>query len=456
MKLSIDPRLGKRIAALSLPVVAAMLSQTALNVVDHILVGRLPQPEGTDGQAALGPSLILLWMVGGVLSAIAVGTQALTARRMGEGAPERAGQVLTNSLVTAAGLSVIASAIGWLLVPYVFPFFHKNPDVIAQGVPYLRWRMIGVTSMVATTSYKSFFDGLGKTRVHMYAALLMNGVNVLLGIGFIFGKMGFPRMGVPGAGVASLISSYIGVVFMISWSLRPKYNHTHKYYHASNLSKSLIGSIVKLSYPSALATLFVMTGFGLFFKIVGHLDAGAPEATYAAATQNIITILELTFITCIAYGTATATLVGQSMGAGEFEMAEKYVWEAVKIGMYFFGLVGLATMAWPESILRVLTPKESVIEAAAPALRMCGAVEPLMVAAMVFTQALFGAGNTRFVMWVEFTLHFTCLVPLAWLFGLTAGWGIMGIWGAAVVYTVLLAFIMGWKFNEGRWKEIRI
>ena len=85
-----------------------------------------------------------------------------------------------------------------------------------------------------------------------------------------------------------------------------------------------------------------------------------------------------------------------------------------------------------------------------------GTTALLMVAAMVFTQALFGAGNTRFVMWVEFTLHFTCLVPLAWIFGLTAGWGIMGIWGAAVVYTVMLALIMGWKFNEGRWKEIRI
>src|SRR5262249_32119340 len=106
MKLTIDPKLGRRIAALSLPVVAAMVSQTAINVVDHILVGRLPQPEGTDGQAALGPALILMWMVGGVLSALAVGTQALTARRIGANEPERAGEVLTNSLVTALVSSV--------------------------------------------------------------------------------------------------------------------------------------------------------------------------------------------------------------------------------------------------------------------------------------------------------------------------------------------------------------
>src|SRR5215831_3292063 len=118
MKLAIDPKLGRRIAALSLPVVAAMLSQTAINVVDHILVGRLPEAEARAGQAALGPALVLLWMVGGTLSAIAVGTQALTARREGAGEKERAGQVLTNSLVVAFGASALAATLAWFAVPY--------------------------------------------------------------------------------------------------------------------------------------------------------------------------------------------------------------------------------------------------------------------------------------------------------------------------------------------------
>jgi len=75
---------------------------------------------------------------------------------------------------------------------------------------------------------------------------------------------------------------------------------------------------------------------------------------------------------------------------------------------------------------------------------------------MILTQALFGAGNTKFVMFVEFVLHFFCLVPVAYLFGIVLGWGVMGVWMGAFAYIVLLCTIMGWKFAEGGWKTIQI
>ena len=75
---------------------------------------------------------------------------------------------------------------------------------------------------------------------------------------------------------------------------------------------------------------------------------------------------------------------------------------------------------------------------------------------MILTQALFGAGNTRFVMVVELILHFVCLVPLAWLLGITLGYGLMGIWSAAVTYVALLSAVMVWKFRSGDWKAIKI
>jgi len=102
MNLTIDRALSKRIAELATPVVVAMMSQTLINQVDHVLIGRLPASDSIPGQAALGPSLILFWAVGGMLAAISVGTQALTARRFGENDHLRAGQVLFNSLLVAA------------------------------------------------------------------------------------------------------------------------------------------------------------------------------------------------------------------------------------------------------------------------------------------------------------------------------------------------------------------
>src|SRR5262249_22761190 len=161
-------------------------SQTAINQVDHVLIGRLPAVDSIPGIAALEPSLVLLWLVGGCLSAISVGTQALTARRIGESEHERAGQVMFNSLLVAALTSTVASVAGWFFTPYIFRWVNHDPNVLRLGIPYLQWRMLGVMSMVTTISYKSWFDGLGRTRVHMGAAIAMNVINLFLNIALIF------------------------------------------------------------------------------------------------------------------------------------------------------------------------------------------------------------------------------------------------------------------------------
>jgi putative MATE family efflux protein len=456
MQLAVDRALAKRIMVLALPVVLAMLSQTAINQVDHALIGRLPASQSIPGQAALGISLILMWAIGGFLSAISVGTQALTARRIGENDHDRAGQVMFNSVVLAAIASATVSVASWWVVPRIFPFFSQNEGVLSLGVPYLQWRMLGVLSMVTTIAYKSWFDGLGQTRVHMGAAIVMNIINFFLNIALIFGKWGFPAWGVRGSAIASMISSYIGLLLMILWSLRSEYRRGYHNYRLSNLSGWQQWEIAKLSLPSGVATMFVMSGFGLFFKIVGVLDKSASGPIYTAATQNIIIILMLFFTGSIAYGTATATLVGQSMGAKKVELAERYGWEAVKLGIYFTLVVGVLVMVFPETVLHVFSKDESVVEVARPILRICGALLPFVISALVLTQALFGAGNTKFVMFVEFGLHFFCLVPLAYVCGVRMGWGVLGVWSGAFVYILLLAGIMGWKFAEGRWKEIRI
>jgi len=457
MNLAIDRPLARRLISLAVPVVIAMVSQTLINWVDHILIGRLPTAESIPGQAALGPALNLFWAVGGALAAISVGTQALTARRLGEQDQKRAGQVLFNSITVAAVASAVASIFGWFAAGPMFRFIHHVPEEVRLGIPYLKWRMAGVFAMVTTISYKSWFDGLGRTRVFMGVAITMNAINALLNVLLIFGVAGFPRLGMEGSGIASMIASYLGLFMLIGWSLNDRYRKAYDCYHVANLSSRQQWEIVKLSAPSAMATFFVMSGFGVFYKIVGVLDARAGHGPiYSSATQNIIVILMAFFTGCMAYGTATATLVGQSMGAKEYDLAERYGWEAVKLGVYFTIFLGLAVVAFPDTVLHVFCKDAAVINVARPILRICGVLLPCVLSALVLTQALFGAGNTKFVMFVEFILHFGCLVPLAYLFGIALGWGVLGVWMGAFAYIVLLCSIMGWKFAEGAWKEIRI
>src|SRR5256885_15223564 len=131
MRLALDEVLARRIVRLAAPVVAAMVTQTLMNIADHIMVGYLPETESVPGQAAVTPAVALLWMVGGMLSAIAVGTQALTARRHGEGDADGAARVLTNSVAISATLGLVVSLPFRHLAQYVFPLVNKIPSVVS-------------------------------------------------------------------------------------------------------------------------------------------------------------------------------------------------------------------------------------------------------------------------------------------------------------------------------------
>jgi Na+-driven multidrug efflux pump len=122
-----------------------------------------------------------------------------------------------------------------------------------------------------------------------------------------------------------------------------------------------------------------------------------------------------------------------------------------------FGVVGLLEGGiFTRAILSVVTHSDAVFQAALVPLRMMGAATPLIAVGMILTQALFGAGNSRFVMLVELILHFGCLVPLAWFLGVNLHLGLVGIWGAAGVYVILLTTVMVHKFRSGDWKGIKI
>jgi multidrug resistance protein, MATE family len=459
-----EPVLIKRIVSLGLPVIIGMLTQTAINQVDTIFVGRLDEKTAVAGTAALGFSLILLWAFGGFLSAISVGTQALTARRFGEGDVHGAGKVLGNSVAVAVITSVAVTALALVLIEPIFNKFHSDPVVRALGIDFCRVRFLGILAMVLTASLKSFYDGIGQVRVHMVVAIVMNVVNLFLCWALVFGNLGFPRLEVEGAAWAAVVSSAVGAVLMVLWALRSHDRKMFRAFRPQNLDGPTAFAVTRLSFFSGVATLFVMTGFGLFFAIVGEIDAREGlGGVNAAATQLIISITMLIFMTCIAFGTSTATLVSQSLGAKKPDLAARYGWQSVLLIVIVMGAVGGLLALFPEPVLRIFMPrdtsqnealKDAVIAIATHSLQFCGtAIAPVAAAALVLTQALYGAGESRFVMVVEGVLHFTCLVPLAYLFSIVLGYGLIGCWYATAVYGACLLLATALKFYRGHWKK---
>lgn len=457
----------RTILRLATPTVIAMLSQSVVNEIDVVFFSRLPCPESSNGQAALLPSLIVVWLFGGSLSAISVGTQALTARRVAEGKREEAGAVLTNAAWFGLLAGAVASALGLLLLPFILGLMVEVPEVRTVAVDYSRWRMFGIISMAMTMAIKSFFDGIGKTHVHLVAAVVMNVFNVLFCWMFIFGNLGAPRLGAPGAGLSAFLATWIGLLIMVVYATGTRADYDPVSW--SKISRRLTWDILRLSIPAALATVTMMVGFGLFTKVVGRLDAadaavattvtkcGSSEAVNSAATMDIVAILKLTFTACIAFGTATATLVGQFLGAKQPEEASRFGWASVRLGAVIFGVVGLCEgVLFTPEIVGFITHSDAVRAAAIFPMRMMGLATPIIAVAMILSEALFGAGNTRFVAAAQFLLVFGCLVPVAYLLGVRAHMGLVGIWMSACIYAALAAVAMSLKFKMGGWKKIQL
>jgi len=461
LKLRFEVPIVKRVLRLGSWVMLAMITQFLVNAADTFMVGRLPDKDAaTAAQAALGLGMPLFWAVGGFFSAVSFGTQAMTARRYAEGKPEAAGQVLFNSLVVATLTGVFGMVFGYMFTPDAVGFLAQaSPTQAELGTMYTRLRMLGIPAMVLTFSYKAFFDGIGKTHVHLWAALSMNVVNIVINYFLIYGfePLGIPSMGLYGAGLASALTTYIGSIVMIVYSFRAELLRTYRFYRVRHFDRKITGTIVRLMVPSGSATVILMAGFLLFMRFVGQIDAVEGGNTNSAATKAIMDTAALCFMPLIAFGTATATAVSQSLGAGKPNLAARYGWESVRIGILAMLVVGGLFIAYPHEILRLWSPNDpAVAEVGASSLQMIAGALPLMVVGLVLSQALYGAGANTYVMIVEGLLHFGVLVPLSWLLGPHLGLGLIGVWAAAAIYVNCLGLAMGAKFLGKGWRHIRL
>lgn len=493
-----------RILKMAIPIVIAMLTQTAINMLDTIMVGHLEPSYSVAGQAALSFSTPLLWLFGGFLSSISIGTLAIVARRQGENNYRLAGAALTNAVAVALISSLVVGTLAYIFTPQLYQLFTNNDAIIAFGVPYARFRLLGVLSMVTTAAIKAFFDATNRTYVHMWAAIVMNVANIVLNYCFIFGPGPFPDLNVAGAGLASLVATYIGLAIMIGWSLYPAIRKKYQSYRPSSVCPATMWNIIRVSVPSGIANIFVMTGFLIFFGIISKLDdqnleqmilginaysgdalpawiqsqSAVVDATngmnsiwtsdfslaliqayppvYGSTSNITVSVMSVCFMGAMAFGTATASLVSQSLGEKKPDVAQRYAYESAKAAGIFFALLGIVLFLFPEQICQFFNDVPEVVAVEGQILRLLSPGVLIIATAMIFTQSLFGAGCTKFVMIVEGSLHFLCLIPLAYLIGIVLDGGILGMWSAVLVYASALCLIMFFKLRSGSWKKIQL
>ncbi|MFC1513420.1 MATE family efflux transporter [candidate division KSB1 bacterium] len=432
---------------LAYPVVLGMISRTIMNLVDAGMVGRL----GAVQLAATGIGAHVVMIFTFSYGSINIGVQALTARSYGEKNFSLCGKIVDRSLLVTVSLGILGAAVGYYFSAYLFELFTDDINVFETGKPYVAVRFLEIAAFAFIGIYRGFFAGIGITKINMLSMILMNLLNICLNYCLIFGNFGFPRLEVEGAGIASMISSFAGAGVMIWFSVLPKYRKPYSLYKNLIPDFEILKRLYRLSLPVIFQTFMVFTGFLIFLKILGLIG------TYELAAGNVcIAIMSMSFMPGHGIGVAAATLVGQSLGANETDKAEKFGWEAVKIGVYLMGAFGIAFIFIPGYIMKIFTPDELIIGEGIIALRIIGFVQFFDAFGMILGNTLQSAGMTKFVMITEVSINWLIFLPLSYILGITLGWGTTGAWVSLAIYIFLFGMIMSITFIRGKWKTVKI
>jgi MATE family multidrug resistance protein len=444
--MTVERTMIREILRLAYPVIVGMVSHTVLNLVDTAMVGRLG--DVALGSVGLGSYLILVMVL--VFGSLGVGTQAITARRLGEERREEFARIAVNTSFLALVAGVAVSIAGFALSPWIFSLLSDNPEIVREGTPYLGIRFLSLFSMVMVFTLRGFVYGLARTRIDMIVSILINLLNIVMNYFLIFGHWIFPRLEVRGAAIASAISTVIGLVVYIGFVYLRILRHLPAEEGGPRLSRDLMWQITRISAPRALQSLSII-GFLVFLSFIGTLGIGE-----LAISNIIFKAFNLSFMVGMSVGTASATLVGRSLGEGNERLATRYGWHSVGVGALFMGVIGALFMFFPREIMGLFTDSHSTIEKGVLPFRLLGAFQLIDGVGIVLSRTLQGAGSTVYVMISEMIVVWIFFIPFTYAAIHMMNGGIVFAWWGLFLYIVLFAAAMVLKFREGGWRRIRI
>ncbi len=436
----------REILRLAYPVIVGMVSHTVLNLVDTAMVGRLG--DVALGSVGLGSYLILVMVL--VFGSLSIGTQAITSRRLGENRPEEFERIAFNASFLALIIGVAISILGYFLSPWIFSLMSDSPEVVRVGTPYLAIRFLSLFSLVMIFTLRGFVYGLGRTRIDMIVSILINLLNILLNYFLIFGHWIFPRLEVKGAAIASAVSTVIGLAVYIAFVYFRVHRHLPEGDGERRLSRELMWQIVRISAPRALQSLSII-GFLVFLSLIGQIGIGA-----LAISNIIFKAFNLSFMVGMSVGTASATLVGRSLGEGNERLAVRYGWHSAGIGAVIMQLIGVLFMFFPREIMGIFTDSPASIEKGVLPFQLLGAFQLIDGIGIVLSRTLQGAGSTFYVMVSEMVVIWIFFIPYTYAAINLIHGGIVLAWLGLFIYIALFASAMIFKFHEGGWKKIRI
>jgi putative MATE family efflux protein len=431
---------------LALPAMGEQLLSMMVGIVDTFLVGHL----GAAPLAAVGLANQWVFMATSLFGAIATGATALVARFIGAGKPDEADLVLRQSVLVGALIGVIATALGLSLARQAVTLLGAQDEVIVLSRDYLR-----IVSSILFFSTLMFIGnaslrGAGDTRTPLYVMLVVNALNIVVAWTAINGPFGLPKLGVAGSALGAATGRFVGGVLVVALLLKGRSGIQLRLTRLRP-DWNLIRRILRVGLPSGVEQLFFRSGHMVFARILAELGT----VTYAA-NQVAMNGWSLSFMPGFGFALAATTLVGQGLGAEDPDAAQQRGYTAYRMCATLMGAVGLVFLLFPAQIVGFFTDDPQLIALGTMPLRMVGLIQPLLSANMVFAGGLRGAGDTRFPMIISGGSIWLIRLPLAYLFAIVFGWGLLGAWGALALDLSLRGVLNFLRFRSGRWKTVEV
>ena len=440
----------KLVVDLAWPSLAENFLMSLMSMVDMMMVGDL----GSYAISAVGlvsqPRFIML----AAFQAMSTGTTALVARFRGARDREGANSAFQQSLIITVVLTAVLCSV---MIFFAEPFIRwvagteLSQEAISEGIKYFKIQIYGFPTLSLTFTINAALRGSGNTRTSFYNNTVANIVSMALNYTLIFGNLGFPRMEVAGASLATVIWQSVGLIMAVYVSAKGGQYIRLQFRGRWKPDFSMMKRVINIGLPALLEQAIMRVGMLWFTTIVTALG----ETSYAAhmVTMNI---QQLSFTTGMAFGTASTTLVGQCLGRKRADLAKAYVSIAQKLGYFVSIAIAFLCFFGGGFLAEMYTNDMVIIGLASDMLKIIAISNPIANSRFVYVSALRGAGDARYMAVLSFIGVLLVRPAVSLLLTNVFHMGLTGIWIALVSDSIICFFMAMLRYRKGAWALIQV
>ena len=437
---------NKQIWHITYPILVAVLMEHTINLTDTAFLGRVGEVE-LGASALAGVYYMAVFMLGFGFS---VGAQILIARRNGEGNHAAIGPIFWQGVTFLVGLAAVIFTVSQAFTPRLLQRMIDSPEVCAATNDYLRWRVYGFFFSFVAVMFRAFLVGTTQTKILTLNSLVMVGANVVLNYLLIFGKCGFPALGIAGAAIASSVSEAVSVVFFAVYIRRKVDWRRYALGFRPGLSRELLGGILGVSVWTMVQYFLSAATWFIFFLSVEHLGERP------LAVSNIVrSVSTFFFMPITAFAAANSSLVSNLMGAGEQGQVMATCKQTIRLGLCLILPLLALTLAFPSTVLRIYTDDLPLIEAAVPSLYVMLSSLLISCPGNILFSTVSGTGNTRRAFLMEIGTLAVYILYVVYI-AIIVKADVAVCWTTEHVYWSVLLLLVALYLKRGTWKTKKI